>query len=216
VRHVPTRGDPHRHRPDQLAGAITRTTDESISDRSGLRWQDYHRAKLAALLGYAFVDLDAEIERYFETSIERLQRRYLTPYSFRKEASKALKRVLSREGSRECVIVLPPRGLMDSYWRVVKRAEGTIVVVRDEPANIVKRIIFYDINSHPIHRVLTEKERGLYVREIRKDIAYFGRTYRKAHITVDIAGLAPDDAARKVKEVAGAPGARGVPRVGHR
>lgn len=158
-------------------------------------------AKLAALLDYAFVDLDAEIESYFKTSIERLQRRYLTPYSFRKEASKALKRVLSREGSRDCVIVLPPSGLMDSYWRVVKKAEGTIVVVRDEPANIVKRIIFYDIDSRPIHKALTEKERGLYVREIRKDIAYFRRTYRRAHATVDIAGLAPDDAACKLKEV---------------
>ena len=157
--------------------------------------------KLADLLDYAFIDLDAEIESYFQTSIERLQRQYLTAYSFRKEASKALKHVLSRKDGRDCVIVLPPSGLMDSYWRVVKRAEGTIVVVRDEPENIVKRAIFYDIDSRPIHKVLTEKERRLYVREIRKDIAYFGRTYRRAHITVDIAGLAPDDAARKLKEV---------------
>lgn len=132
MRHVPTRGDPRRHRPDQLAGAITRTTGESISDRSGLRGKTTIGAKLAALLDYAFVDLDAEIESYFETSIERLQRRYLTPCSFRKEASKALKRVLSREGSRDCVIVLPPSGLMDSCWRVVKKAD---VVVRDEPVN---------------------------------------------------------------------------------
>jgi shikimate kinase len=159
--------------------------------------------KLADLLDYAFIDLDAEIERYFRTSIERLQRQYLTAYSFRKEASKALKHVLSRKDGRDCVIVLPPSGLMDSYWRVVKRAEGTIVVVRDEPENIVKRAIFYDIDSRPIHKDLTEKERRLYVREIRKDIAYFGRTYRRAHITVDIAGLAPDDAARKLKEVIG-------------
>ncbi|MGH8479122.1 MAG: shikimate kinase [Gammaproteobacteria bacterium] len=157
-------------------------------------------ARLAALLDYSFVDLDAEIESYFATSIERLRSRYLTPYSFRKEASKALQHVLSREGGRDCVIVLPPSGLMDGYWRVVKRSEGTIVVIRDEPENIVKRIVFYDIDSRPIHKILTEKERGLYVREIRKDITYFGRTYRRAHITVDIAGLAPDDAARKVAE----------------
>ena len=158
-------------------------------------------AKLAALLDYAFVDLDAEIESHFGISIERLQRQYLTPYSFRKEASKALKQALSRKDSRNCVIVLPPSGLMDTYWRVVKRAEGIIVVVRDELENIVKRAIFYDIDSRPIHKDLTEKEKGLYVREIRKDIAYFGRTYRRAHITVDIAGLTPDDAARKLKEV---------------
>jgi shikimate kinase len=161
-------------------------------------------AKLAALLEYAFLDLDTEIESYFGTSIERLQRQYLTTYSFRKEASKALKHVLSRKDSQDCVIVLPPSGLMDSYWRVVKSAEGTIVVIRDEPENILNRIIFYDIDSRPIHKDLTEKERRLHLREINKDIAYFGRTYRRAHITVDIAGLAPDDAARKLKEVVGA------------
>lgn len=46
-------------------------------------------AKLADLLGYRFFDLDTEIERFFGTSIERLRQRYLTPYSFRIEASKA-------------------------------------------------------------------------------------------------------------------------------
>ena len=60
--------------------------------------------KLADLLDYAFIDLDAEIESYFRTSIERLQRQYLTAYSFRKEASKALKHVLSRKDGRDCVI----------------------------------------------------------------------------------------------------------------
>lgn len=158
-------------------------------------------AKLAALLDYAFVDLDAEIESYFGTSIERLRRQYLTVYSFRKEASKALKHVLTRKDSRDCVIVLPPSGLMDSYWRVVKKAEGTTVVIRDEPENIVARAIFYDIDSRPMHKDITEKERRLYVREIKTDVTYFGRTYRRANVTVDIAGLTPDDAARKLKEV---------------
>lgn len=158
-------------------------------------------ARLAELLDSVFFDLDAEIESYFGTSIERLRSQYLTPYSFRKEASKALKHVLSREDSGDCVIVLPPSGLMDSYWWVVKKAKGTIVVIRDEPESIVKRAIFYDIDSRPIHKDLTEKERRLYVREIKKDMTYFGRTYRRAHVTVDIAGLAPDDAARKLLEV---------------
>jgi Shikimate kinase len=72
-------------------------------------------AKLAALLDYVFLDLDVEIESYFGTSIERLQRQYLTTYSFRKEASKALKHVLSCKDTQDCVIVLPPSGLMDSY-----------------------------------------------------------------------------------------------------
>jgi len=34
------------------------------------------------------------------------------------------------------VIALSPSGLMDNYWRVVKRAKGTIVVLTDDAANI--------------------------------------------------------------------------------
>jgi shikimate kinase len=161
-------------------------------------------AKLAALLEYGFVDLDAEIESFFGTSIERLRRQCWTPYSFRKEASKALEQVLGREACQDAIIVLPPSGLMDSYWRVVKRARGTIVVVRDEPENIVDRIVFYDIDSRPLDRQLTEEERRLYLREIRKDISYFGRTYRRAHVTVDVAGLGPNDVARKLAAIVSA------------
>ena len=146
--------------------------------------------KLAALLGIPFFDLDAEIESYFGTSIARLQNRFLTPHSYRKEASNALKHVLSRDDSRNCVVALPPSGLMDSYWRLLKNSGATIVVLVDSPENILNRIVFYDLDSKLIDRRLSEKEKGLCLKEIKGDIAYFGRTYRRANMTVDIAGLA--------------------------
>ena len=158
-------------------------------------------AKLGGLLGCQFFDLDREIERFFGTSVERLQKRYLTPYSFRIEASKALKEIVSRgEDGQNCVIALPPSGLMDAYWRVVKSAKAAIVVIQDKPENILKRITFYDIDSRQIQKHLTEREKRLYLREIKGDMTYYGRTYKRATATVDIAGLGPDDAARKVRD----------------
>jgi len=159
-------------------------------------------AKLADLLGCQFFDLDTEIERFFGTSIERLRQRYLTPYSFRIEASKALKDVLAREeGGHNCVIALPPSGLMDAYWRVVKTTKAAIVVLQDKPENILKRITFYDTDSRQMQKHLTEQEKRLYLREIRGDISYYGRTYKRANATVEVAGLGPDDAAQKVRDV---------------
>ena len=158
-------------------------------------------AKLASLIGYQFFDLDAEIESFFGTSIERLNKRFLTVYSYRKEASKALKHLLSRKGSQNSVIALPPSGLMDAYWKVVKPAKAPIVVLQDKPENILQRITFYDMDSRQIQRQLTEKETRLYLREIKGDISYFGRTYRRATATVDIAGLGPEDAVHKVRYV---------------
>jgi shikimate kinase len=158
-------------------------------------------AKLATLLGRPFFDLDHEIERFFSMPIERLQGKFLTMYAFRHEAAKALTHLLRREESGEAVIALPPSGLMDNYWRVVKRAKGTIVVLTDDAANILKRITFYDKDSNPIEKHVTEKENLLHLKEIKKDITYFNRTYKRADISVHISGLGPEQAAKEVKEM---------------
>ena len=64
--------------------------------------------KLAALLSVSFFDLDEEIEKYFRTSIERLQKKFLTIYSFRQEASKALKSIIAK--NNDCIIGLQIKG----------------------------------------------------------------------------------------------------------
>lgn len=155
---------------------------------------------MAALLGVRFFDLDEEMESFFETSIERLQNRFLTAHSFRNEAAKALVHLLSRPESRDCVIALPPSGLMGGYLRAIKKADGITVVITDKPENILARIRFYDIDSRPIEKKLTPREKKLCLREIREDITYFRTSYRRATLAVDISGLNADQAARKVKE----------------
>ena len=156
--------------------------------------------KMGELLCVRFFDLDSEIESFFETSIERLQNKFLTIHSFRNEAAKALVHLLNRPESRDCVIVLPPSGLMGGYLRAIKKANGITAVVTDKPENILARITFYDIESHPIEKKPTPKEKKLYLREIKKDITYFRTSYQRANLQVDISGLDPDQAARKVKE----------------
>ena len=156
--------------------------------------------KMGELLGVRFFDLDNEVESFFETSIERLQDRFLTIHSFRNEAAKALVHLLNRPESRDCVIASPPSGLMGGYLRAIKKANGITAVVTDKPENILERIRFYDIDSRPIEKELTSKEKKLYLREIKKDITYFRTSYQRANLQVDISGLDPDQAARKVKE----------------
>jgi shikimate kinase len=158
-------------------------------------------ARLAGLLEYRFFDLDVETERFFGTSIERLRNRHLTSHDFRLVASQALKDVLSREDSCNCVIALPPTGLLGGYWKVVNETrDATIVVLRDTAENILGRITFYDIDSRPIPMNLTNREKGLYLREIKRDIAYFSRSFCRAHMSVDITGCSPDEGSRKVSE----------------
>ena len=157
-------------------------------------------ALLAKQLNYNFFDFDDEIEYFFGTSIEKMQNKYPVTTSFRKQSSKALKKLLSKKQSKRSVIAMPPSGLMDHYWRIVQKTKGVIVVLKDSPKNILKRISFYDIDSRPMEKNLTEGEKNKYLTEIKKDIAYFGITYSKANITVDITGLGPNKSTNRVKD----------------
>src|SRR5258708_28783970 len=80
-------------------------------------------ARLAGLLEYRFFDLDVEIERFFGTSIERLRNRHLTSHDFRLVASQALKDVVSRQDGCNCVIALPPSGLLVATGKLSTRHE---------------------------------------------------------------------------------------------
>jgi len=155
--------------------------------------------ELAALLRVNFFDLDREVEKFFGTSIEKLQNQFLTIHSYRDKASEALVHLLARPESRPSVIVLPPSGLMGGYLRAIRKSTGITVVLSDKPENILERLRFYDIDSNPIEKVLTAEERRQYLKEIKKDVTYFRKTYERADLTVDIAGLGVVDAARCVK-----------------
>jgi len=157
-------------------------------------------AILASRLGCQFYDLDVEIERFFKTSIEQLRNKLLTGESFRSEASRVLMHILENPESRNCVIALPPSGLMGRYLRVLKRAGGTIAVLTDKPENILNRITFYDVESHPIEKQLTEGEKLIYLREIKKDITYYRKSYDRVDFRVDISGMSAEEAAEKVQQ----------------
>jgi shikimate kinase len=151
---------------------------------------------LADRRGWPFFDLDEEIERYFGTSIERLQARFLTGYSYRKECAVVLENIATAD--QDCVIALPPSGLRDAFLRVVRRVPGLTVAVHDTPENILERITFYDIDSRRIDKHLTDEERGLYLKEIKADISYFKRSYERADLHVTITGLGPEASAAAI------------------
>jgi shikimate kinase len=156
-------------------------------------------ARVAELLGVKFFDLDHEIESFFGTTIERLQKQLLTLQSYRQEAARALVHLVNRPDSRDSVIALPPSGLMGGYLAVVKKLTGITVALNDEPENILKRITFYDIDSKPIEKKLTANERRLYLKEIKNDITYFRKSYERADLQLDISRLTIDQAAGKLK-----------------
>ena len=156
-------------------------------------------AELASLLGVPFFDLDTEVEAFYGDSIPRLQARFLTVNNFRRKACRVLTDVLSRSDATQCVIALPPSGLRPPYWNVIKASGSIVVVMRDDPVNILDRIVFFDDDSRPMHKELTPDEREFYLDDIKKDVRYFARSYSKADVAVEINGLSPVEAAKKIQ-----------------
>ena len=81
-------------------------------------------------------------------------------------------------------------------------------MLNDKPENIVERLRFYDIDSRPIQKVLTQDQKRAYLREVKKDITYFRPSYERADLQLDVSGLDPVAAARKVKEALEASGVK--------
>jgi shikimate kinase len=154
---------------------------------------------VADRLGYPFFDLDEEIERHFGTSVMRLQSRFLTDYSYRKEVSVVLTRIAGE--NKDCVIALPPSGLRDAYLRVIGKMECVTVAIEDTPENILSRIRFYDIDSRRIEKYLTGEEKKLYRKEIKKDVTYFRKSYQRADLHADITGLDGEASAEKIERL---------------
>jgi shikimate kinase len=152
---------------------------------------------LAEQMSYPFFDLDAEIEHQLGASIERLQQRYLTEHGYRQAASGVLKRILDE--NPRVVVALPPSGLRDAYLVVLKRFKDRVVVaISDSPQNILSRITFFDVESKPAHVELDERLCRYHLGEIKKDLAYFGRTYRRAQVQIDIDGLDAEAGASRI------------------
>jgi len=151
---------------------------------------------LADRIERQFIDFDEEIERYFLMPISKIKARFFSERSFRTEASKILKRIIEQNEDR--IVAMPPSGLMDSYWRILKKSDSMIIVLKDRPENILDRITFFDEDSKPIHKELKPKERIYYLKDIKKDMTYFGKSYSRAHCTVDIAGLGIEGSVGKI------------------
>ena len=151
---------------------------------------------LAGELEFVFYDLDGEIEKYFGKPIECIQENFLFPYSYREETRIVLRELLNKKGNS--VIASCPSGLRDVYLREYKisrkNKENTLISIHisDKPENILERITFYDKESRLLNKKLSEKEKGLYLKEIKKDITFFNKFNNRADYEFNIEGLKLD------------------------
>ena len=117
---------------------------------------------LADKVGYKFFDFDFEVEKYFNRHITFLKREYPFERTYREKTIIVLSKIL-RENQDNFIIAMTPSGLMDNYWKIIKKDDSLITIaLMDKAKNILKRITFYDDYSKPMESLLTKENKKLY------------------------------------------------------
>lgn len=112
---------------------------------------------LADEIGYKFFDFDFEVEKYFRSHISFLKREYPFERTYREKVSVVLSKIL-KENNDNFILAMPPSGLMDNYWRIIKKDDSLITIaLSDKARNILERITFYDDYSNPMESPVTKK-----------------------------------------------------------
>lgn len=155
---------------------------------------------LAERLGYTFIDLDEEVMKHYQKSIERLQSEHLTMYGFREKAGVVLDHLLSK--NIDCVIAGTPAGLKFAYNKVFKRhkkdKELYSLYLYDTCENVLGRLTFYDVDSNPIEEPMSPAKRLRYLRDVKADFNYFKSSYDRADVQVSIENIPLSDIPEKI------------------
>jgi shikimate kinase len=153
---------------------------------------------IAEKLGYKFFDFDFEVEKGMGEHISSIKKRtlaFINEHSYREEVKHILRDIL-RDNKEDIIIAMPPSGLFGSYNAIIKKHPDVLTIaLHDEAKNIVERLTFFDDESKPIYNVVNENNKHLYYQDLKKDISYFGRTYKKAKMQFNLNGMNANDSA---------------------
>ena len=146
---------------------------------------------LAKQKEFKFYDIDEEVEKHYNKSIEKLQDECFTMNRFREKASAVLGNIFINKD--DSVIAGTPSGLKYSYWKVYKKQKSRkdifSIHIKDSHENVLNRLTFYDKNSKLIVEELNETKKKRYLKEIKADYNYFKDSYKRADLQIDIKNI---------------------------
>lgn len=135
--------------------------------------------KLAEKLKYSFIDLDEEIKRRFQTTLEKFMQDY--PYSHEryKIKGKILKDLL-KEYKDNMVIAVSPIYYARNFNSLLDLEQVIAIELQDSEEHIFERMVFSDENDN-IYKddAYKEEHKDYYIRDIHEDIVYAKRVFKK-------------------------------------
>ena len=134
---------------------------------------------LAEKLEYSFADLDEEIKKRFQTTLEIFMHDY--PYQHeRYEIKGKILRDLLNEYKDNLVIAVSPI-FHARYFNSLLNMERVIAIeLQDSEEHIFERLVFSDENDNVYKDdAYKEKHKDYYMRDIHEDIVYVKRVFEK-------------------------------------
>lgn len=135
--------------------------------------------KLAAKLKYPFYDLDEEIKKVFQVTIEQFMRENPWPHERYKVKGKVLKDLLERCGENAVISVSPIYNARN-FNSLLDREQVMAIELRDSEEHIFERMVFSDENDVIYEDDEYKNEhKDYYLNDIHKDLVYAKGTFKK-------------------------------------
>ncbi len=149
---------------------------------------------LGRKLGFKFFDLDDEIKKYYNLTMEDFQKIYFYSNERSKKKGKVLKRIININIKEKIIIAVSPIYYSVNFNYLLKRDNILAIELYDSPLNIFDRLVFSDENDNVYKDDdYKNKHKKYYLKEISKDITYYKRAFSKIEFKYNIEGkLVPD------------------------
>ena len=146
---------------------------------------------LAQRLGYAFYDMDEEVKRYFNTTLEEFVKTG-TLEERDKKRSIVLERISKSPDDK--VVAVTPIAYIRYFQKLLQREDTISIELRDTPENIFDRLVFSDEEDREYRDdAYKDANRDYYLGEISEDIRYYGNhSFRAIPNKFDMRGGTPD------------------------
>lgn len=135
--------------------------------------------KLAEKLNYSFLDLDEEIKKRFQTTLEKFMQDYPVSHERSKVKGKILKDLL-KENNDNIVIAVSPIWYARNFNSLLDLEHVIAIELQDSEEHIFERMVFSDKNDNIYKDEAYKKEhKDYYIHDTHEDIVYTRRIFKK-------------------------------------
>lgn len=142
---------------------------------------------LSKELNYDFDDIDDEIKKQYK-AIDIFKEKYHNDYERHMQRGNILKDVVNKYKDN-VVIAVSPIFYEEFFEDVIDQSNVFAIELQDLPENILERLVYADENDevHPLV-TKTKTEKNYYLKDIKEDIKYYKRVYKKIENKFDMQG----------------------------